>query len=573
LPGVVAALYWPSANRKGLLAGLIAGLTVWFFTLLLPMVSNFEPLFLNYLYPGLPGDSESTWAAATMISIALNTALFIIVSILTRTTADEEVAAEICSMDDLTRPTRQILALHSSTEFSSNLSSALGEKTAQAEVQRALTELQFDESESRPYALRRLRDRIEANLSGLFGPTVAHSIVNQCIPFLPDMNGGTEDINLIERNLDRAQMNFTGLAADLDNLRRHYRETLDNLPTGVCSIGSDGELLIWNRSMEQTTQIAATQVLGSLLDSLPEPWRKILGDFVLGNTTTVLKQEVPVEHGSSRWISLHKASIELSTGDSNDRVILVEDITDYELMEQELLHSERLASIGQLAAGVAHEIGNPVTAIACLTQNLEYETDPNEIRDTAAEILKQTDRVTRIVESLINFSHVGSRGGDLKLTPSNLADCIDEAVHLLELDLEAKAVHFDNQTDRELLVMADSQRLLQVFINLLGNARDACDAGGEVRVMATTDSERAIIHIEDEGCGIPPEQQAQIFDPFYTTKDPGKGTGLGLALVYTIMEDMNGSVQLESPIADSSRPGTRVTLELPLGNYGPVFKL
>ena len=573
LPGIVATFYWPDANRKGLLAGLGAGLTAWFFTMLLPIISDFEPQFLNTFYPGLGSDNESLWAAATMVSLALNTALFTVISVLTKTSAEEEVAAEICSMDDLTRPTRQSLALHNSVEFAQQLSSALGETTAQAEVGRALNELQFDETESRPYALRRLRGRIEANLSGLLGPAVAHSIINRCIPFRPGMHGSIEDINLIERNLDRAEIHFTGLAADLDNLRRHYRETLDNLPIGVCSIGSDGELLIWNRSMEETTGISATAVLGSLLDSLREPWVTVIGEFVLGDTATVLRQEVPIANSGSRWISLHKASTDANSGNTNDRVILIEDITDYELMERELLHSERLASIGQLAAGVAHEIGNPVTGIACLAQNLEYETDPREIRDTANEILKQTDRVTRIVESLVNFSHAGSRGGDAKLTPSNLADCVDEAIHLLELDREAKPINYVNHTDRELVVMADSQRLLQVFINLLGNARDASEPGGLVSVLAHKLGDLAMISIEDEGCGIPAEHQAQVFDPFYTTKDPGEGTGLGLALVYTIMEDMGGSVQLESPAGDGSNPGTRVTLDLPIGSYGREFEV
>lgn len=568
LPGIVATLYWPAANKNGLLWGLGAGLIAWFFSMLLPIVSNFEPQIL-----GLVDDSESFWATATMVSLALNTAAFVIISLLTRTTAEEEVAAEICSMDDLTRPTRQTLTLHNSQAFAESLQPALGENTAQAEVQRALNELQFDENESRPYALRRLRGRIEANISGLLGPAVAHSIINRCIPLLPGVKGNTEDINLIERNLDKAHINFTGLAADLDNLRRHYRETLDNLPIGVCSIGSDGELLLWNRSMEQTTNISSSEVLGSLLDSLAEPWRETIGDFVLGNVSTVLKQEVPIADSSSRWISLHKASVDENTRTGNDRVILVEDITDYELMEQELLHSERLASIGQLAAGVAHEIGNPVTGIACLAQNLEYETDTGEIRETAKEILKQTDRVTRIVESLVNFSHVGSSSGDTKLAPCNLADCVDEAVHLLELDTEAKRVNYHNQTDRELVVLADSQRLLQVFINLLGNARDACESGGNISVSANIFGDLVTIDIEDDGFGISGDLQAQVFDPFFTTKDPGQGTGLGLALVYTIMEDMGGTVQLESPVGSDTHPGTRITLQLPLAHYGSEFDI
>ena len=253
-------------------------------------------------------------------------------------------------------------------------------------------------------------------------------------------------------------------------------------------------------------------------------------------------------------------------------MILVEDITSFELLEKELLHNERLASIGRLAAGVAHEIGNPVTGIACLAQNLEFETDPDEVRYTALDILKQTDRISRIVESLVNFSHAGSNAGELTLAPSNLADCVDETIHLLALDREARPVHFDNRCDRELVVLADTQRLLQVFVNLLGNARDACDDFGQVDILARCKGEEVVIDIEDSGCGIPPELQAQVFEPFFTTKDPGAGTGLGLALVFSIMEDMGGSVSLTSPLHNGPNPGTRITLHLPRASYGDAFE-
>ena len=243
------------------------------------------------------------------------------------------------------------------------------------------------------------------------------------------------------------------------------------------------------------------------------------------------------------------------------------------MLEEELLHNERLASIGRLAAGVAHEIGNPVTGIACLAQNLEYENDPEEIHNMAQDILKQTDRVSRIVESLVNFSHTGSSAGDTKLTPCNLADCVDEAVHLLQLDHKAKPVRYSNLCDRELLVMADSQKLLQVFINLLGNARDACDELGHVDVAAQSRNAVVSIDIIDDGCGIPPELHSQVFEPFYTTKDPGEGTGLGLALVHSIMDDMDGSVQIYSPVTSQPSRGTRIALKLPTGSYGSNFDL
>ena len=571
LPGIIATPYWSKANRNGLLVGLGGGLGIWFFAMLLPLAGGDSPLWLSALY-GMPsGQSDMLWTSTTLVSLGLNAGLFIVISLLTRTSTEEKVAAEICSMDDLARPTRHNLSVYSTEDFSKRLAPALGEQTAASEVKRALSELQFSPAETRPYALRRLRARIEANLSGLLGPAVAHRIIESRIPFQPGVNADTDDIHLIERNLDQAQTHFTGLAADLDSLRRHHRETLDKLPIGACSIGTDGELLMWNQSMQRITGIAPTDVLGSLLRSIPQPWGNILDGFLRGAADTALKTGVIIDKAPTRWIGLHKTPIK--AGPYSNTVIMVEDITELELLEEELLHNERLASIGRLAAGVAHEIGNPVTGIACLAQNLEYETDPQEIRYMAQDILKQTRRVTRIVESLMNFSHTGSHYGETKLTPTNLADCVDEAIHLLTLDRESKQVQFANHCDRELVVLADSQRLLQVFINLLSNARDACNDYGEVHIRAGTSGEQVRIDVDDDGCGIPAESQSRVFEPFYTTKEPGAGTGLGLALVFSIMDDMNGKVQLTSPLTQGNRPGTRVTLHLPRAHYAMDFQI
>lgn len=564
LPGIIATPHWPRANRRGLLAGLAGGLGVWLALIMMPAILG-DPQILDALFPSMAADRVSMWAMVTILSLGFNVALFAAVSLLTEPTADERIAAEICAMDELARPTRQILPLASAAGFSEQLAPVLGEKAAADEVQRALAELHFGEDENRPYALRRLRRRIEANLSGLLGPSLAHTIIEQAIPFV---DSGTEDINLIERNLDSGQVQFTGLAADLDKLRRRYRETLDQLPIGVCSIGTDGEMLMWNAAMEDLTEVTADDVQGSLLTTLPDPWQALLADFQRSEDDTVLSAEITTDPTDPRWVSLHKTSAA-----DGDTVILVEDITAYERLEAELLHSERLASIGRLAAGVAHEIGNPVTGIACLAQNLEYADDPEEIALTAQDILKQTNRVTKIVESLVNFSHAGSSNESIELGPCNLADCIDEAIHLLSLDRDARQVRYTNHCDRELVVLGDSQRLLQVFVNLIGNARDACDDEGHIQVQAYTRGEHILVDVDDNGSGIPAELQNQVFDPFFTTKDPGAGTGLGLALVYSIMDDLGGSVQLTSPLQEGPHPGTRFTLKLATSSYGSQFDM
>ncbi|MFV0478397.1 MAG: sensor histidine kinase [Parahaliea sp.] len=564
LPGVIATPYWPGANQRGLLAGLATGLIIWAYGLLLPSLNGEPRLLLNALALDWFGTAQDIWAVVAILSLSFNTVLFVLVSLATGHSEEERVAAELCSTEELYRPIRRTLVLRSVREFTNSLASALGERTAHTEVQRALQEQQLEESERRPFALRRLRDHIEANLSGLLGPSVASSIVNTCIPYRSNRKGNNQDFFLIEHQLDKAQSQFTGLTAELNTLRRHYRQTLDNLPIGIFSVAADGEILLWNQSMVVITRIPAHRVIGSLMDSIPPPWRQIFSHFLCDDSESMLKREVALADKESCWISLHKTN----TDDEGNRLVLVEDISEVERLEQELLHKERLASIGRLAAGIAHEIGNPITGIACLAQNLEYAANSDDINETGRDILKQTERISRIVESLINFSHAGSRYNDTRLTTCNLADCVDEAIHLLQLDLQAQPVDFNNSCDRETVVIADSQKLLQVLINLLANARDACpDRGGHISISSRLDSNNVCIDIEDNGHGIANDIQSQIFEPFFSTKEAGEGTGLGLALVHSIMEDMGGSISLLSPLDQSDNPGTRISLKLRQGSY------
>jgi len=172
-------------------------------------------------------------------------------------------------------------------------------------------------------------------------------------------------------------------------------------------------------------------------------------------------------------------------------------------LQEELRHKERLASIGRLAAGVAHEIGNPVTGIACLAQNLRDGAtsaeivSSTEVMASADQIIKQTQRIDRIVSSLVQFSHSGGLSEPVACTACNVADCVDEAIHLLSLDRNASSEQFSNTCDRELLVFADNQLLLQVFVNLLDNARWATPAGEQVVVTADRIGGQIHLHVDN----------------------------------------------------------------------------
>jgi Na+/proline symporter/signal transduction histidine kinase len=565
LPGVLSVLYWPNANRRGYIAGLLAGVTVWIVTMLLPMLGNLQGIYVPWLNLVYVMD-DSSWHLAAIGSLAANVLVFTLVSLFTDVSPEEKSAAEACAVDNVRRPQRRELVAVSPQEFAEQLAKPLGAKTAQREVEQALRDLHLPFDESRPYALRRLRDRIEANLSGLMGPSVAQEIVETFLPYKATSETYvSEDIHFIESRLEDYQSRLTGLAAELDTLRRYHRQTLQELPMGVCSLAKDQEILMWNRAMEELTEIPAVRVVGSRLSTLSEPWRGLLERFIEIPDEHLHKQSLPLA-GQTRWLNLHKAAIDepLAPGNSG-LVLLVEDLTETQLLEDKLIHSERLASIGRLAAGVAHEIGNPITGIACLAQNLREEREEDgELTEISQQILEQTKRVTRIVQSLMSFAHSGSHQN--VEDPVNLAQVAQDAIGLLSLNRRSLEVQFYNLCDPEHWVIGDPQRLAQVLINLLSNSRDASQANGAVRVRSEASEHTVDLIVEDEGSGIPKAIQSRVFEPFLTTKDPGKGTGLGLALVYSIVEEHYGQITIDSPIDLELERGTRIRVTLPRHN-------
>ncbi|WP_462379484.1 sensor histidine kinase [Pseudomonas sp. Marseille-QA0892] len=561
LPGALSVLYWPAANRRGFVAGLLAGMSVWIFTMLLPLMGSWPGFYI----PGLDIIyvlDDTSWHLAAIASLAANVLAFTLVSLFTDLSPEEQAAAEACAVDNVRRPQRRDLVAGSPQEFATQLAKPLGAKTAQKEVEKALRDLQLPFDECRPYALRRLRDRIEANLSGLMGPSVAQDMVETFLPYRTDSETYvTEDIHFIESRLEDYQSRLTGLAAELDALRRYHRQTLQELPMGVCSLAKDQEILMWNRAMEELTGVQALQVVGSRLSTLASPWRELLEEFVKQPDEHLHKKRLGLD-GQTRWFSLHKAAIvEPLSPVNSGLVLLVEDLTETQSLEDKLVHSERLASIGRLAAGVAHEIGNPITGIACLAQNLREEREQDgEIIETSNQIIEQTKRVSRIVQSLMSFAHAGSRQSTERVC---IADTASEAIGLLSLNKRSLDVHFYNLCNPEHCVEGDPQRLAQVLINLLSNARDASPSGGAIRVRSEAGEHTIDLIVEDEGSGIPKAIIDRLFEPFFTTKEPGEGTGLGLALVYSIVEEHYGQITIDSPVDPARECGTRIRVTLP----------
>ena len=550
LPGLIGGFHWRQSNRTGLIAGLITGHLVWFSFLLLPSIYGVllgTPFTLEISDKSLP--------LMVSVSLASNALMFVIFSTLTKPTAEETLAAQECMSDSFFSTFHGELQARSVSEMENNLAMALGRKASNREVNLALSELSFLEDEHRPHALSQLRVQVETNLSSMLGQTIAHKIIGRVLPF----KSTSGSVHPLEGYLEDYRSQLTGLAAELDDLRRYHRQVLQDLPAAVCSVDTDHVIRTWNHAMQEVTGIETGKIVGLPITSLTEPWKELLNTFIYNDSTHQLKIELEV-CDQPKLINLHKASIVNNPKEKGDLVIVIEDLTESKLIEEQLIHSERLASIGQFAAGIAHEIGNPVTGIACLAQNLKIDTDQPDLIKLSNTILEQTERISNILQSLVTFAY--NSKGDMKRpsVPVEMRVCINEAINLLSLNQREHEVLFTNLCQEDVYTLGDPQRLSQVFVNLLSNAQDASLAHNEVQITGHVEDEVVVITIIDQGHGISSSHLKRIFEPFFTTKDPGEGTGLGLAIVTMIIEEHHGSITAESA---GESGGTRVIIRLP----------
>lgn len=557
-PALLALFYFPNLSRSGVVAGLLAGMTLWFFGLVLPVfIGEWQWHSAGSGYVIHFGVSQ--WQSWLVEAGVVNIMLCVLVSRFSKPSQGEREAAIQCAIDDPPSPQRVTLTQHTLEQMRERLARFIGEETATREVERAVRTLGFSADERRPYALRLIRDQLSRQLQQPLGVATTEHLLDRAIPLSNRPATGADDIRLMESQLAHRSPQLHGIAAELDKLRLHHRKTLENLPLGICSLASDGEILMWNSAMASLTGIPAEDSTGSKLEALPDGWGAILSEAAINTDAHQFARKVRVV-GRDRWFTFHRTAADSGTIRTvGSQILLVEEVTESVQMARTLIHSERLASVGRLAAGVAHEIGNPVTAIDCLAQDLAHESDPEEVRATAASIQRQTQRITRIVRSLMSFSR---KEDSESFRPESLTASVDEAIHMLGFQHDVKDVAFINLIPPHLEVTGDEHQLTQIFINLLGNARDASPDGGTVTVTAREDAGGVLIEVDDQGSGIDPDHLDIVFEPFFTTKQAGAGTGLGLSLVYTLVKNHGGGIKATSPVPGQAN-GTRISITLP----------
>jgi signal transduction histidine kinase len=359
-------------------------------------------------------------------------------------------------------------------------------------------------------------------------------------------------------------------AGRLAHLHDQVRKILDNIPTGVLALSERGTVSAVNRALQQRLGPAPVlqQPLAEAFPGAPAPVQQRLQSLVrraeAERQVVSLSGEQLALFGSEGRFNVH--AVPLEPLDPEVRALLVlEDLSSVSALESQLVRAEKLATVGVLAAGIAHEIGSPLGVVRGRAEFLLGKAERASATASGLKvIIEQIDQVSRTLRQLLDFSRV--QPAQARTTAPE--PVIRSVVELLRLEAQRRSVRLQARVDGPLpAIWADPDQLQQVLVNLAINAFDACAEGGEVEVSATVDRSaeewpRLRLTVEDDGCGIPEPLRAQVFDPFFTTKKRGQGTGLGLAIVAQIVRNHGGSVELES----AEGQGTRVTVRWPLAS-------
>ncbi|MBI2795169.1 MAG: PAS domain-containing protein [Gemmatimonadetes bacterium] len=343
--------------------------------------------------------------------------------------------------------------------------------------------------------------------------------------------------------------------------RRFTEKIIDSLPVGLYVIDRDFRIQAWNRKRETGMQgVNREEAIGRTIFEIlhRQPAEMLRREFEEVFRTGRI-QQFQMESfatGDLRTYRITKIPMRLSDAGVTHVITIGEDVTDWKEAEGRFSEAEKLAALGQLSAGVMHEINNPLATIAACAESLQLKLEDLEsqgitLKGDYNELLTIVDnevhRCKRIVDGLLDFSRPKPVTKELV----HINQVVEKTLFLLKHHVRFKKVHVHTHLDPDLqtLVYASAEQLVQVFMALLLNALDAIGDSGTIIIRTRpgrSASEAVLAEVIDDGQGIPRGEQGKIFEPFYTTKAPGRGTGLGLSICYGIVSDHGGRIEVDS---------------------------
>lgn len=352
----------------------------------------------------------------------------------------------------------------------------------------------------------------------------------------------------------RLESDLQGRVREIESQRRFTEAIVDALPLGLYVIDREYRITVWNRKRETGMQgVSREEAIGrtifEILHRQPAGLLRREFDEVFATGRMQQFQMESKSSGEVRTYRLSKIPMRDEAGAVTHIITIGEDITDWVEARERVSQNEKLAAIGRLAAGIMHEINNPLATIAACAESMSLETPPPQ--HGGPEYLKiiesEVQRCKRIIDGLLDFS----RPQPLQRQSLDVNTVVERALFLLKHHGRFKQITVEPALSTDLpLVHASAEQLIQVMIALLMNAADAMPQFGRVMIRTCAldgAGPRAVtIEVQDEGTGIPRSHMARIFEPFYTTKEPGRGTGLGLAVCYGIVAEHGGRIEVES---------------------------
>lgn len=363
-----------------------------------------------------------------------------------------------------------------------------------------------------------------------------------------------------------ASLRNARLLRESNYLRDNLARLLDHANAPIIVIGRDREMRVVNRAFLALTGAERERLLGrDFLSLLPETERgRILPVFIRalrGDPTTNFEVRVPRRGGGHARLVINTASILAPDGETEGVIAIGRDLTELRELEEQVIQAEKLATLGQLAAGVVHELNNPLTSISVYAEYLlrKGERGGQDAADLEKmrRIVDSADRILKFTRDLVSYARPSTE--EPAFVP--IRDVLEQSLTFCEhVVREANATVEKRFADESATVYAVKGQLHQVFINLITNACHALGPEGGCIVLRSVldEAEHLSVTIEDDGCGIPSEQRERIFEPFFSTKDEGKGTGLGLSIVRNIVEQHGGTITV------SAREGGGTVFEIRL---------
>ena len=377
---------------------------------------------------------------------------------------------------------------------------------------------------------------------------------------LIDDQGTVENVMLIMDDITQQ----VSLREKVRQTERHLASVVESANDIVVSLDPKGMILTWNNAAERISGYIERELVSKPLTTIFVDAQKttlvsIIEGLSKGKMVKHIELGLKTKMGKIIPISW---SFALMRDDAHMVVGIVgigQDLSERRELEAQLFHSAKLASLGVMAGGIAHEIRNPLGISSAAAQLLlEYPENESLRKECAQKIYSGIKRASQIIEELLKFSHPSK--GQFELT--NINDAVVETLNLIEKQLVLTRIEIKKNLNSHIPVITAEKNLLkQAFLNMLLNAANAMSDGGTLTITTETDGKNSVMIIfKDTGCGIPAENVDKIFDPFFTTMSVGKGTGLGLSITYSIIKHHEGTIHVESTVGK----GTTFTIELPV---------